>query len=38
MTPDKRGDEQMLTDFGLFCILAGFGAGILFTVVLWRVI
>ena len=38
MTPDKRGDEQMLTDFGLFCILVGFGAGILFTVVLWRVI
>ena len=31
-------ERQMLHDFGLWCILAGVGLGILLTVVIWRLV
>ena len=34
----NHDELQMLHDFGLWCILAGVGLGILLTVVIWRLV
>jgi len=34
----NHDERQMLHDFGLWCILAGVGLGILLTVVIWRMV